>query len=110
MPATQIDEQESDHHQHPADNAELGAGHENELLKPRLEQLGESKVRQTFKKANQSNDRKEIPPRHVSPSSNLDGMGISIVLLRVACCGLRRTHSAQLDSLKELLPILRGFA
>jgi hypothetical protein len=81
MPATPIDEQESNRHQHPADDAELGAGHENELLKPRLELLGESKVRQTLKKANQSNDRKKIPPRHVSASSN-----------------------------KELLPILRGFA
>jgi hypothetical protein len=61
MPATPIDEQESNDHQRSAYHTKVSRGHENELLEPGLELPGEGKVRQAFKKAEQSDDRKEIP-------------------------------------------------
>jgi hypothetical protein len=62
MPATPIDEQKPGDHQAPAYHAKLHAGHGNKFLKPALELFGESKIRQPFKKADESSDCKEIPP------------------------------------------------
>jgi hypothetical protein len=72
MLATPVNEQETDCHQHTADGTELGAGHENEFLKPGLELLGESEVGQPLEKAYQSDDCYEIFAGHVSTSTGLD--------------------------------------